>query len=214
VNVTANHQFWGGAQLFSLDRAVVLAGSLAVGPEDVVRYAGGSYTLEFDGSAKGLAPGVGVDAVTLSGGKLVLSFDATVTLGAVTADDEDLVRFDGSAFTLFFDGSARGVPGGLNLDAAHVLNGNRLAMSFDGSGSLPGVVFADEDVLEYDVLEDAWEITYDGSAEHPGWDAPNLDAVALPPAKPQTTASCGIGWELALVMPLLLVARRRRGSAR
>jgi hypothetical protein len=87
-------------------------------------------------------------------------------------------------------------------------------MSFDGSGSLPGVVFADEDVLEYDVREDAWEITYDGSAEHATWDAPNLDAVGLPPAKPQTAPSCGIGMELVLVMPLLLMARRRRGSVR
>jgi hypothetical protein len=156
-----------------------------------------------------------VDAVTVSGIRLVLSFDTRVTLGAITADDEDLVRFDGSAFTLFFDGSAHGVPAWLNLDAAHVLSANRLAMSFDGGGSLPGVVFADEDVLEYDVREDAWEVTYDGSAQHPGWDAPNLDALGLPPTKPQTPPpSCGIGWELALVMPLLLVARRRRGSAR
>jgi uncharacterized repeat protein (TIGR01451 family) len=214
VNVTAYHQFWGGAQLFALDRAALLAGSLAVGPEDVVRYEGGAYTLEFDGSAAGLPAGVGVDAVSVSGGRLVLSFDTRVTLGAITADPEDLVRFVGSGFTLFFDGSAHGVPAGLNLDAVHVLSGARIAMSFDGGGSLPGVLFADEDALEYDVLADAWELTYDGSAQHPGWDAPNLDAVAMPPARPQTTASCGIGWELALVMPLLLVAHRRRGSAR
>jgi hypothetical protein len=212
--VTAYHQFWGGAQLFSLDRAALLAGALAVGPEDVVRYDGASYTVEFDGSAHGLAAGVGVDAVTVSGGKLVLSFDTTATLGAVTADDEDLVLFDGSGFTLFFDGSAHGVPSWLDLDGAHVLSGNRLAMSFDGSGGLPGVVFADEDVLEYDLLADAWEITYDGSAEHPSWDATNLDAVAMPPVRPQPPTACGIGWELALVMPLLLVAHRRRGSAR
>jgi hypothetical protein len=114
VNVTAYHQFWGGEQLFSVDRPVLLAGSLAVGPEDVVRYGGGSYSLEFDGSARGLAAGVGVDAVGFSDGRLVLSFDTRANLGAVTAEDEDLVRLDGSGFTLFFDGSACGVPTGLN----------------------------------------------------------------------------------------------------
>ena len=101
----------------------------------------------------------------------------------------------------------------LMSDAAHVLSANRFAMSFDGSGSLPGVVFADEDVLEYDLVEHTWEITYDGSAEHASWDAPNLDAVALPPPPPPRPApSCGIGPELAFLMPLLLGVRRRRGS--
>ena len=97
-----------------------------------------------------------------------------------------------------------------------MLSGSRLALSFDGGGSLPGVTFADEDVLEYDVVAGTWEVTYDGSAHHPGWDAANLDAVALPtPAPPPPPPSCGIGWELALLMPLLLGARqRRRGFGR
>jgi hypothetical protein len=97
-----------------------------------------------------------------------------------------------------------------------VLSGSRLALSFDGGGSLPGVAFADEDVLEYDVVAGTWEVTYDGSAHHIGWDAANLDAVALPtPAPPPPPPSCGIGWELAVLMPLLLGARqRRRGFGR
>jgi hypothetical protein len=113
---------------------------------------------------------------------LLLSFDTAVTLGGVTAADEDLVRFNGSGFTLFFDGSAAGVPEGLDLDAADNLGGGNvaLALSFDGSGSLPGVVFADEDVLEYDLFTGTWEILYDGSAHHAAWGGANLDAVALP----------------------------------
>ena len=90
------------------------------------------------------------------------------------------MRFDGSDLTLFFDGSAAGVPEGLDLDAVHYLGGNKGALSFDGSGSRPGVVFADEDVLEYDLFTGAWEITYDGSAEHAAWGGSNLDAVGLP----------------------------------
>lgn len=116
------------------------------------------------------------------GTDLLLSFDARVTLGGVTAEREDLVRFNGSSYTLYFDGSAAGIPAGLNLDAADSLGGGNvaLALSFDGSGSLPGVTFADEDVLEYNLAKHTWEIAYDGSAQHSDWSGANLDAVALP----------------------------------
>jgi hypothetical protein len=153
---------------------------VAAGPEDVVSHGGDVYTLEFDGSGEGIPGGVSVDAVSTIADDLLLSFDTAVTLGVDTAYEEDLVRFDGSQFMLFFDGSAAGVPEGLNLDAAHYLGGGIIALSFDGSGSLPGVVFADEDVLEYNLFTDDWEITYYGSAEHAAWDGANLDAVALP----------------------------------
>jgi hypothetical protein len=136
--------------------------------------------MEFDGSAEGVPGGAGVDAVSLDGEDLLLSLDSAVTLGANTFDEEDPVRFDGTAFTLFFDGSAAGVPDGLDLDAVHHLGDDHFALSFDGSGTLPPVVFADEDVLEYDASADAWEICYDGSAEHATWADPNLDAVGLP----------------------------------
>ena len=200
VNVTAYHLFANGDQLFSLDRPALLAGSLAVGPEDVVRYHGSSYTMEFDGSAKGVPHGVAVDAVTMFATDLLLSFDTRVTLGGVTAEDEDLVRFNGSGFTLFFDGSAAGVPEGLDLDAADNLGGGNvaLALSFDGSGSLPGVVFADEDVLEYDLFTHTWEILYDGSAEHDAWGGANLDAVALPEPGAVVMLVVGVGSLLVL----------------
>ena len=158
ANLTSYHLFWNGDQLFSLDRAALLAGSLAIGPEDVVRYDGIAYTLEFDGSAAGVPGGAGVDAVSTLGRELLLSFDTAVTLGQAEFGEEDLVRFDGSGFTLFFDGSAAGVPEGLDLDAAQNLGDGRLAISLDGGGSLPGVFFGAEDVLEYDFSTGAWEI--------------------------------------------------------
>jgi hypothetical protein len=176
VNVTAYHLFSSGDQLFSLDTTIVLPG-LAAGLEDVVRYDGDSYTLEFDGSAEGIPGWIGVDAVSTIEGDLLLSFDTDLNR---VIHKEDLVRFDGSRFTVFFDASAAGVPEGLDLDAAHYLGGSIVALSLDGSGSLPGVVFADEDVLEYDLVTGTWEITYYGSAEHAAWGGANLDAVALP----------------------------------
>ncbi len=182
ADVTAYHLFDGGDQLFSLDITVELPGPLTAEPADVVRYDGISYTLEFDGSAEGVPSGTAVDAVSnASGGDLLLSFDITVNLGAITADDEDLVQFNGASFTLAFDGSSAGVPAALDLDGAHDLGNGILGLSFDGSGTLGGVDFDDEDVLEYDPIGPTWSMAYDGSAQHAGWSGgPDLDAVALP----------------------------------
>ena len=179
VDVTAFHLFSNDVHLFSVDGAIALPG-LAAGPEDVVGHLDDSYLLAFNGSVEGVPAGVGVDAVSVIETALLLSFDTPFTIGADTMHPEDLLRFDQSGFTVFFDGSVAGVPAGLNLDAAHYLGEDRVALSFDGGGSLPGVVFADEDVLEYDLVTGEWEITYYGSAEHAAWGGANLDAVALP----------------------------------
>ncbi len=182
ADLSAYHLLANGDQLFSLDTTVTLAGPLTVEPGDVVRYAGASYSLEFDASVEGVPNGVATDAVShTTGGSLLLSFDTTVDLGAITADDDDLVEFDGVSFSLSFDGSAAGVPGALDVDGAHVLGSGNLGLSFDGSGQLGGVDFDDEDVLEYDASGPTWSLAYDGSAEHPEWSGgPDLDAVALP----------------------------------
>ncbi len=197
INLTAYHLFANGDQLFSMDWTIALPG-LNAGPEDVVRQTGDFYSLEFDGSAKGALSGTSVDAVSIIEGDLLLSFDTAVIIGVDTFQKEDLVRFDGSEFTLFFDGSAAGVVEGLNLDAAHFLGGTNLALSFDGDGSLPGVVFADEDVLEYDMLTGEWEITYYGSNEHLAWSGANLDAVALPEPDELLLLVAGVAGLLAL----------------
>jgi len=201
VNVTAYHLMPSGEQLFSLNRSTQLP-DLTVRPEDVVSHDGESYVLEFDGSANGVPWFLGVDAVSIIAGDLLLSFDSPILVGGQIFFGEDLVRFDGSDFSLFFDGSAAGVPEGLNLDAAHYLGAGKLALSFDDSGSLPGVVFADEDVLEYDIATGTWEIIYYGSAEHAAWDGANLDAVALP--EPARVLLLVVG-----VMGLVLLGRRR-----
>lgn len=180
--VSSYHLLENGDKLFSLDTAVELSGALTVEPGDVVRYDGVSYAVEFDASANGVPRGVAIDAVTTTaGGSLLLSFDTTVGLSAflrpIIVDDEDLVAFNGVLFKSAFDGSAAGVPEALDLDGAHNLGGGKLALSFDGSGSLGGVDFDDEDVLEYDAATGAWEMAYDGSAEHAGWASADLEAI-------------------------------------
>lgn len=194
-----------GDHLVAFDTRVELPGGLAVEPRDVARYDGASWTLAFDGSAHGVPPDAGIDAVTRSAsGDLLLSFDTAVDLAA----DEDLVRFDGVGFAPYFDGSAAGVAPGLDLDAAHRTSDDHLLLSFDGAGQLDGLLFADEDLLEFDPSTGSWALAFDGSAAQPPWPAESdLDAVALP--EPGLALQLGAGASLAAWL-----ARRRRTRRR
>ncbi|MBI1818536.1 MAG: hypothetical protein HYR72_26425 [Deltaproteobacteria bacterium] len=178
-----------GDQLLTFDTDLTLPGGLTVRPGDVVRFNGITYTLEFDATANGIPLGVMTDAVSEIGpNDLLLSFDVTVTLGSITADDEDLVRFHSGMFSLFFDGSAAGIDPSLDLDAAHILTSDgRLLLAFDGSGTVGAVNFTAEDMLEFTPTTTGWELSYDGLAEHSGWfgaQLHGLSAVTKPPPKP------------------------------
>jgi hypothetical protein len=99
----------GGSLLLSFDTTLSLPGVGVVDDEDLVRFAGGLYTMVFDGSAQGIAPGLDLDAATLEAGstKLSLSFDGTGAVPGVTFDDEDALSFDtlGLVYAMQFDGS-------------------------------------------------------------------------------------------------------------
>ena len=151
---------------------------------DFVLYDGANYSVEFDGAAEGVPAGVRIDAITLSdAGNLILSFDTTVTVGGVTFADEDLVEFDRVGVSSFFDGSAAGLSTSLDVDGAHVFPGTgTLALSFDVSGSIGGVDFDDEDVLEYDPSGPTWDMAWDTSVERSEWVAgADVDAVFFVP---------------------------------
>lgn len=179
TDVDAYHRDDDGAQLLSFDTTVSLPGDVVAGPADVVRFDGASYTVVFRGLSSGVPDGVNVDAVSRAGADLLLSFDGWVTLpGGLVVGPADLVRWDGSTFTRFFDGAGAGVPAGLGVDAAHLMESTgRLLLSFDGSGSVGGTAFNAEDVLEHDPATGAWRLVYTGAARHPGWRGANLDVV-------------------------------------
>ena len=162
-------------QLFSLDLPAEL-GSALVLPSDVARFDGSSYVIEFDGGLAGIPDGTGVDAISRMQGDLLLSFDTPVSLGGITLDPGDLVRWNGVNAAIVFDAALWGVPTGLNLDAAHHLGANdHLLLSFDGSGRLGAIDFDDEDVLEFDGV--SWELAIDSSAVESVWGVANLQAL-------------------------------------
>ncbi len=178
ADLSAYHLADNGDHLFALDTTVSLAGGVLARPQDIVRYNGANYTLEFTGSSFGIPTGARIDALSMNGnGDLLLSFDISLALDGVLIADEDLAAFDGANFSLFFDGSASGINPALDLDAAHYLPVSKvLILSFDGSGMASATPFDDEDLLQFDVASPAWAMAYDGSARFPGWAGADLDA--------------------------------------
>jgi hypothetical protein len=168
-----------GDHLIAFDITTSLAGGVVARPGDVIRFDGASYSIEFDASAAGIPMGVMTDATSLTAGGLLLSFDTTVDLGnGLVVADEDLVRWNGSAFSLAFDGSTEGLDTSLDIDAAQDLGGGSFLMSFDTTGQIGSVVFADEDVLRFD--GSSWSLEFDASAADSDWVAADLDAVMVP----------------------------------
>lgn len=197
-----------GDVVFSLDIAASLPGGIDVTPRDVVRWNGSTYSVDFRGADRGIAAGTRIDAIAYVQGDLVLSFDVTTIVGNVTADDEDLVRLESTQpdlWTLYFDGSAKGVPAGADLDGADVIDASgNLALSFDISGSVGGVSFDDEDILEFTPGSDDWAMRYDGSAAHAALAAADVDAVFVP--EPGALA-------LGAAACISLIARRLRAGS-
>jgi hypothetical protein len=172
-----------GLELFSLDITVVLPGPVTAEPRDVVQFnpVGGVYTILFDGSARGIPDGAQIDAIATNGAQLLLSFDVTVAFPGFTADDEDAVAFTPgpNTFALAFDGSAAGVDPALDLDGLARLANGHLLVSFDTSGSVGGVPFDDEDILEFTgPAPGTWQMAYDGSVVDPNWGPADLDVVS------------------------------------
>ena len=203
----------GACRLFSLDVAAALGGAVLAEPRDVVCYdaLSDSYSIVFDGSAEGIPSGVRVDAVSEHPtGDLLLSFDTTVDLGLANPTyDEDIVRFDLVAFTEFFTGSDEGVDRSLDLDALlYRSNDGHLLVSFDVSGSVGGVGFADEDVLVFDPVGHVWNLGVDGSVDETNSLA-SADVVAVPEPAGLLLIVPGV-----MLLGLLASGRRRERRGR
>ncbi len=137
---------------------------------DLYRSDGAASTRTFDASLAGLPSSANVDGLELSDPThFLVSFTTDVTvprLGVV--QDEDVVRFDSGAWSVFFDGTARGLTAsGLDLDAIAV-EGSTLFFSTAGSVNPPGVKGTADDADIY---------SWDGRTFTRIWDA---SAASLP----------------------------------
>ena len=79
---------------------------------------------------------------------LYLSLTGGQTIGGVSYANEDILRFDGTNWDLFFDGSDVGL-GAVDVEAFSIVNSNTILMSFDQTITLNGATFASTDIAQF-----------------------------------------------------------------
>lgn len=176
------------------------------GKEDILSWDGDSWSKFFDGVDEGLTNKHDVNAIHVNtANDIYLSFFqnkiATVGLGSVFGTD--IVRFDGSGFDWYFDGSDVGLAtvGKEKIDALHILDGSvspinggsclaYLLISTHGVGQVPqfggGTInFKGEDILGFCATglgadtNGHWHMVLDGSTQGmPGNSTDSISATA------------------------------------
>jgi len=114
---------------------------------DVIRNDTGLHSL-----AMSLPPGASVDALfRRDDGRWLVSFDAPVLLDAVSYDPHDVVLYDGSSWSPFFDGGSLGVPASANVDAVFMEGGDAgdPVVSFDVPVTIRGVTYLPADLVRF-----------------------------------------------------------------
>lgn len=172
-----------GDVLFCLDVGTTLGG-IYFRPADVVRLSGTSFSKAFDATAAGVPTGVSCDGVARSGtgGALLLSFDTTFTVGAITVRPADVIAYDAGFGAKVLDAQALGLPSDANVDAVDALGVTTdLLLSFDSAGQVSGVSFADEDVLQLHLADSSWSKRFTMITFSDRWARANLDGLATAP---------------------------------
>ena len=163
----------------SLGSNATLPGGLSVANKDILAFDGSGFSLHFDGSDVGLSSFT-IDAFTVvSPTEILLSFTSSGTVGGVSMDDSDVLRFTATSlgsntagtFSMYFDGSDVGLTtSDEDVDAIERLADGRLLLSTTGAVSVTCVSSgADEDLLEFTptslgaTTAGAWRLYFDGS---------------------------------------------------
>jgi len=103
------------------------------------------------GVQAGVAAGTTLDALhQMNDGSWLLSVESPTTLGGATYRRDDIVRYDGVSFSLFFSGSGAGVPIDSDIDAVFLDGGDtgHVIVSFDVPAILGGTLFEPSDLVD------------------------------------------------------------------
>ncbi|RPJ27589.1 MAG: hypothetical protein EHM33_07475 [Chloroflexi bacterium] len=117
---------------------------------------------------------------------LYLSLVNNQTIGGISSSDEDILRFDGLNWSLFFDGSDAGV-GGSDLFAFSIVDADTILMSFSSTVTVNGISAAPQDVLRFEatslgnVTSGTFSMYFDGSDVGLSTSSENIDSLSLLP---------------------------------
>ncbi|MDH3683344.1 MAG: PKD domain-containing protein, partial [Acidimicrobiia bacterium] len=145
-----------------------------------------TVTLTATNSGGSSAPETKVDYVTVTDpppSALYLSLASNAIVGGVNAADEDILWYDGTAWSLLFDGSDLGVSGDLN--AFHVIDATQILMSFTKANTFGGVTIDDHDIALFTATSlgenttGTFSLYFDGDTADLTAPAEDIDAVHL-----------------------------------
>src|SRR4030095_4256735 len=83
-----------------------------------------------------------VASVGASTNPMYASFDGGGTIGGVTFADDDILRFNGSTWSLYFDGSDVGLGSGVDATAFALVDEDTALFVFDTSVTLVSVTYS------------------------------------------------------------------------
>jgi len=116
---------------------------------------------------------------------LYFSLTSNATIAGLPVANEDIVAWDGTAFSLYFDGSDVGLAS-YTLDAFAILNGNEILLSFTNSLTLAGIGSIDDsDIVTFtatslgDTTAGAFALYFDASDVGLSGSSEDVDAVEL-----------------------------------
>ena len=148
--------------------------------EDVVYWNNGTWSLFFDGSARGVGS-TDLDAISVVGSALYFSTDNGVVPKGVsgTGDDSDIYRWNGSTFARVVDATGIGVRANANVDGFVWRASGDYLFSFSGDTALRGSgSVQDEDVVRW--TGGTWSTYFDGTAAGLTNSNQDIDAFDIP----------------------------------
>ena len=117
---------------------------------------------------------------------LYLSLTGTQTIGGVASADEDILKFDGTSWSLFFDGSDVGV-GSSDLFGFSIVDADTILMAFSSAVTVNGLTVTPQDVVRFEstslgaITAGTFYMYLDGSDVGLDTTAEKIDSVSLLP---------------------------------